>query len=137
MNEKLNPLKPRAVSGDKPVPCGYPAWLEDLDTGTKYLIPYGSWTLGRQSEESEVDIPIRTSADNMLYISKKQGIVTLKRNLIGENALYLRDCENVANPSNVEGFETNRFFNYQILHEDLVQIGATFFRAYLNQPGEE
>lgn len=98
MNEKLNSLKPIAISGGEPIPDGYPAWLEDLDTGTKYLIPYGSWTLGRQSEESEVDIPIRTSADNMLYISKKQGIVTLKRNLIGENALYLRDCKNVANP---------------------------------------
>lgn len=135
MSEEKVELRPVAVTGEEPLPKGYYAYLEDLDTHKKYLIPYGTWTIGRKADGVEVDIPVETCSEKMSFISKKQGILTLKRNLIGENALYLRDSEEVANPSAVEGFAMNRFFDYQILHEDVVRLGATFFRVYLHVDG--
>lgn len=136
-NENINekPLKPYAdtrFSGKWPK--GVYAYLRDEHTGTCYMLPYGEWIIGRKDEDAEVDIPVTTTAEfnkRLSYMSRRHATLTLKRNLIGETSLFIRDFKETTNHTYVDEAPLDEKYNYQLFDEDIIRMGALFFTVHL------
>ncbi|HJD11512.1 MAG TPA: FHA domain-containing protein [Candidatus Phocaeicola caecigallinarum] len=126
----LKPYAETAFTGNWPK--GYEAYLKDEATGICYMLPYGKWVIGRKDEEeTDIDIPVTTTPKFMPYMSHRHAILTLKRNLIGENALYIRDFKGTTNHTYVDRQPLADSFDYQLFDKDVVRMGLTLFTAHL------
>ena len=126
----LKPYAETAFTGNWPK--GYEAYLKDEATGICYMLPYGKWVIGRKDEEeTDIDIPVTTTPKFMPYMSHRHAILTLKRTLIGENALYIRDFKETTNHTYVDRQPLADSFDYQLFDKDVVRMGLTLFTAHL------
>ena len=126
----LKPYAETAFTGNWPK--GYEAYLKDEATGICYMLPYGKWVIGRKDEEeTDIDIPVTTTPKFMPYMSHRHAILTLKRNLIGENALYIRDFKGTTNHTYVDRQPLADSFDYQLFDKDVVRMGLTLLTAHL------
>lgn len=111
---------------------GYEAYLKDEVTGVCYMLPYGKWVIGRKDEDTaDTDIPVTTTEKSMPYMSCHHAVLTLKRNLIGENVLYIRDFKETTNHTYVDRQPLDEKFDYQLFDKDVVRMGLTLFTAHL------
>lgn len=127
----LKPYAETAFTGNWP--NGYEACLKDEMTGICYMLPYGEWIIGRKDEDTtDTDIPVTTTEKFMPYMSCRHAVLTLKRNLIGENALYIRDFKETTNHTYVDRQPLDEKFDYQLFDKDVVRMGLTLFTVHLH-----
>jgi len=112
------------------------AYLKDETTGLCYVIPKGTWTLGRKDDDmsgypEDLKIRVRIKTEDT-YISRYQANVILKVNIIGENSLFIRDTTGRKNATLVDGYQIGNSFDFQMFDNSRVLMGNTFFNVYLN-----
>ncbi len=107
---------------------GYKAYLKNLTNGKCYVIPIGEWCIGRK-EDLPLHIPIETD-DN--YMSRQHAYITLRVNVIGENALYIRDTASRKNSSHVDNYRIENYYDFQLFDGSIVEMGYTKFSVHLN-----
>ena len=105
------------------------AYIKDETTGKCYVIPFGRWSIGRK-DDLDLDIPIETED---LYMSRQQAVVTLRRNIIGEYSLFIRDTMKRTNSARVDGYKIDNDFDYQLHDGSRLLMGYTEFSVHLNQ----
>ena len=108
---------------------------EELE-GKCYAMPYEQeYTIGRKADGIEQDIPIVTKDGCM---SRWQAKLTLKKNIIGENALYIQNMFDEkrnkmnTNPTWVNGFQVEYADKYQLFTGDIVQFAFSKFEVHIN-----
>ena len=104
------------------------AYIKDETTGKCYVIPYGCWTVGRK-DDIDLDIPIETDD---LYMSREQAVIMLRKNIIGENSLFIRDTVKRANSARVDGYKIDNDFDFQLYNGTTLMMGYTNFTVHLN-----
>ena len=78
-------------------------------------------------------IPIETD-DN--YMSRQHAYITLRVNVIGENALYIRDTASRKNSSHVDNYRIENYYDFQLFDGSIVEMGYTKFSVHLNPLNE-
>ena len=87
------------------------AYIQDMTTGKCYVIPYGEWTVGRK-DDIPLDIPIETEDG---YMSRRHAVISLYKNIIGENSLYICDTLKRVNPTIVDNYSIGNNAHYALL----------------------
>lgn len=104
------------------------AYLEDMNTGKCYGIPVGCWSIGRK-DDIDLNIPIETDD---LYMSREHAYIWLKKNIIGEYALYIRDTVSRLNRTEVNGVPIDQTYEYQVFDKNIINMGRTYLTVHLN-----
>lgn len=125
-----------AISEEEVAGLDWKAYIKDETTGKCYVIPYGTWYIGRKDEDREgcpenmeVSIPIETED---LYMSRVHAVMTLRKNIIGENSLFIRDTKSRKNSTLVDGFSIENYYDFQVFDNSVLRIGRTLFSVWLN-----
>ena len=105
------------------------AYIKDETTGKCYIIPFGFWSVGRK-DDIDVDLPVETQDE---YMSRKHANIILRKNIIGENALYICDTVARKNPTEVDGYRIGHHYNFQLFDGSTVLMGYTRFTVHLFQ----
>lgn len=103
------------------------AYLRNEKTGLCYSIPVGKWTIGRH-KDIDLDIPLRTDDK---YISQRQAIIILKKNHIGEYAMYIMDEMGKPNETRINGQKIYHSVEYQLYDGDVLRMGLTPITVHL------
>ena len=104
------------------------AYLEDQVTGKRYGIPVGCWSIGRK-DDIPLNIPIETNDEHM---SRKHAYIWLKKNIIGEYSLYIRDTISRLNRTEVNGIPIDQTYDYQVFDKNVINMGRTDLIVHLN-----
>lgn len=107
---------------------GHKAYIKDVQNGKCYVIPEGKWTVGRKAD-IDLDIPIETED---LYMSRNHAYITLRQNIIGENVLYICDFAQRANPTHVDGYKIECYYDFQLFDGSTIEMGYSKFKVHLN-----
>lgn len=103
------------------------AYLRNEKTGLCYSIPVGRWTIGR-SKDIDLDIPLKTDDK---YISRKQAVIIIKKNHIGEYAMYIMDEMGKPNETRINGQKIYHSVEYQLYDGDVLRMGVTPITVHL------
>ena len=103
------------------------AYLRNEKNGLCYAIPVGEWTIGRLKDIT-LDIPLKTDDQ---YISREQAVIILKKNHIGEFAMYIMDKMGKRNPTRINGLEIDHSVEYQLYDGDVIRMGKTPITVHL------
>lgn len=103
------------------------AYLRNVKNGLCYAIPVGRWKIGRL-KDIKLDIPLKTDDE---YISREQAFIILKKNHIGEYAMYIMDIMGRANETRINGQEIHHSVEYQLYDGDVIRMGKTPITVHL------
>lgn len=107
------------------------ASLKDETTGIVYQIPVGESSVGREDKTDEVEVNITFQTTDR-YMSHKHAFLLLKRNIIGEYALYIQDTRSRKNRSEVNNIPISHTYYSQVYNQDVICMGRTNFTVFLN-----
>ena len=115
------------ITEQKALAGNYKAYIRDTVTGKCYVIPYGEWAIGRKDDKI-IDIPVETKD---VYMSRIHAVITLEKNIIGENSLYIRDTVERRNPTEADNYKIGNYFDTQLYDGSTFQMGETNFTVHL------
>ncbi len=117
-----------AIESEEKLPSNIRVYLKDETTGKCYALPlHGEWVAGRKANK-KVDIPFETD-DNC--ISRQHAVFTLKKNVLREFELTVRDYKETTNPTYVGYTALSHKFAMQIFDGDKMLLGKTIFSVHI------
>ena len=65
-------------------------------------------------------------------MSRKHAYIWLKKNIIGEYSLFIRDTISRLNRTEVNGIPIDQAYDYQVYDKDIINMGRTDLVVHLN-----